>query len=360
MECDHSPRTPPVDGEALAEDLGQELECGCCSGLIYKPVVVNPCEHFFCGSCCVLWIRNGGTNCPKCRGPSSSIVPSKPLQVIADVLARADPSRARSERERAQADDVYPEPRCLKFPAPREPSPEPTIPSTTDFLRPCPHCSPGNAFNYVCPIPIVDPDVDVQNAWPLEDGAPDGHAFCGNCENVLSLQAPQTTKCDFCQVSFCGINIANRCIAHPLTSQHPHNMSDVGDLIQSAEVYDCFDGNTVEVDFMLDHMTAQGYTPRHVYREIVQSFSSKPNGFAPMFDADLFTDIHNVSPGGPDPNPSAPRQKICRLCASEVMLYGLRDWWIEERRKGFLEGPMVDRKDCPDGRHCRKQQDLGS
>ena len=49
MECDHSPKTPPVDGEALAEDLGQELECGCCSGLVYKPVVVNPCEHFFCG-----------------------------------------------------------------------------------------------------------------------------------------------------------------------------------------------------------------------------------------------------------------------------------------------------------------------
>ncbi len=78
-----------------------------------------------------------------------------------------------------------------------------------------------------------------------------------------------------------------------------------------------------------------------------------------MFDADLFSDIHNVSPGGPDPDPSAPRRRICRLCASEVMLYGLREWWIEERRKGFLEGPMVERKDCADGRDCRRQQDLG-
>ncbi len=49
MDCDPSPKVPPVDGEALAEDLGQELECGCCAGLIYKPVVINPCEHFFCG-----------------------------------------------------------------------------------------------------------------------------------------------------------------------------------------------------------------------------------------------------------------------------------------------------------------------
>lgn len=48
MDCDSAPKIL-VDGEALSEDLGQELECGCCSALIYKPVVVNPCEHFFCG-----------------------------------------------------------------------------------------------------------------------------------------------------------------------------------------------------------------------------------------------------------------------------------------------------------------------
>lgn len=40
---------PPVDGQALAEDLAQELQCGCCAELVYKPVVVMPCEHFFCG-----------------------------------------------------------------------------------------------------------------------------------------------------------------------------------------------------------------------------------------------------------------------------------------------------------------------
>ena len=50
--------------------------------------------------------------------------------------------------------------------------------------------------------------------------------------------------------------------------QHPHDLSDVGDLIQSSEIYDCFDGNTIEVDYMLDHLTAQRLTPRHVYREV--------------------------------------------------------------------------------------------
>lgn len=33
----------------LADDLAQELECGCCSELLYKPVMVTPCQHFFCG-----------------------------------------------------------------------------------------------------------------------------------------------------------------------------------------------------------------------------------------------------------------------------------------------------------------------
>ena len=38
-----------IDGEALAEHLAQELQCGCCAGLVYKPVIVTPCQHFFCG-----------------------------------------------------------------------------------------------------------------------------------------------------------------------------------------------------------------------------------------------------------------------------------------------------------------------
>lgn len=51
-------------------------------------------------------------------------------------------------------------------------------------------------------------------------------------------------------------------------SQHPQGLSDLGDLIQCGEVYECFDHNTVEVDIMLDYITAQGLTPRHIYREV--------------------------------------------------------------------------------------------
>ena len=46
-----------VDGDALSATLAAELQCGCCAALVYNPVIVNPCQHFFCGGCCVLWIK---------------------------------------------------------------------------------------------------------------------------------------------------------------------------------------------------------------------------------------------------------------------------------------------------------------
>lgn len=42
-------KTVTISGSALADDLEQDLMCGCCSALLYRPVVVNPCQHYFCG-----------------------------------------------------------------------------------------------------------------------------------------------------------------------------------------------------------------------------------------------------------------------------------------------------------------------
>lgn len=38
-----------ISGRQLADDLEQELLCGCCSALLYRPVIVHPCQHYFCG-----------------------------------------------------------------------------------------------------------------------------------------------------------------------------------------------------------------------------------------------------------------------------------------------------------------------
>ncbi|PCH40105.1 hypothetical protein WOLCODRAFT_23844 [Wolfiporia cocos MD-104 SS10] len=355
--CAHPGSVTAVDGEALANDLEQELQCACCSALVYRPVIVAPCQHFFCGSCVVMWIRNGGTNCPACRSTSAVVTPSRALQTMVEILLRAAPSKIRPENERIQADEIYRAGMSLRIPSPRPASPEPTIHQrNASFVHPCPHCHAGNPLGWRCPQPIVDPEVDPDHAWHTEDGSPPGHAYCGNCENILSLQAPSTTKCDFCQVSFCGIAIPGRCVAAPLIAQQPHGLSDLGDLIQCGEIYDCFDGNTVEVDIMLDYLTAQRLTPRHIYREIVMHIQSQPRQFAPLMELELFVDVHSVS-GGIDPDPSAPRNSICRVCATEVFLWGLRDWWVRERKKGFLEESVTKRPDCPEGSGCDRQKD---
>ncbi|GBE84963.1 hypothetical protein SCP_0701450 [Sparassis crispa] len=346
-----------IDGEALANDLEQELQCGCCSALVYRPVLVSPCQHFFCGSCCVLWIRNGGTNCPVCRSTSTIVTPSRTLQKMVDLLLRAAPLKVRPVGERMQADDVYRAGETLRIPTPRQASPEPVIAArNSNYIHPCPHCIAGNTWGWRCPQPIADPEADPDNAWQIEDGPPPGHAFCGNCESIVALQAPTTTRCDLCQVSFCGIGIPGRCVAAPLQSQHPHAMSDLGDLLQSIEVYDNFDNNAVEVDIMVDYLTAKGLTPRNIYSEIVTYVQSQPRQFAPLIENGLFMDVHGVN-GGEDPDPSAPRHRICRLCATEILLWGLRDWWIRERKKGHLDEYVMKRPDCPDGRNCENQKD---
>lgn len=151
---------------------------------------------------------------------------------------------------------------------PREPSPEPSIPQSSEFIAPCPHCLPNNDWGWRCPQPIADPNTDAENAWRVDAGTPPGHGHCGNCENLLALTAPTTSKCDFCQVSFCGIAVVGRCSASSILSQSPSHFADLTDLILSADVYDCFNGNTVEVEIMIDYLTNKNLSPTFIYREV--------------------------------------------------------------------------------------------
>ncbi|KAI6027655.1 hypothetical protein BKA83DRAFT_4232205 [Pisolithus microcarpus] len=343
----------------LVEDLVQELQCGCCSELVYRPVVVSPCQHFFCGSCCVLWIKNGGTNCPACRGVSTHVTSSRPLQTMLDVLLRSDPSRTRTERERMQADEVYKPGQPMRIPAPREPSPEPNFNDTPDwdYARPCPHCAADNQFGWACPQPIVDYATDPERAWHVDDGAPPGHAYCGNCESLLALQAPITTKCDFCQVSFCGISVHGRCIALPLNTQQPHDMNDLGDFVQSSEIYECFDSNFVEVEILFDYLTTRQITPKKIYRDIVLHIQAQPHGFRPLIESGVFAEIHAITVGI-DEDPGAIRTRICRHCAADILLWGLKEWWVREREIAIQKGLLQRRPDCEAGSSCSRQKDL--
>lgn len=360
---DHESALPPLASTSasvvpidLESELAQELECPCCSALVYRPVVVSPCQHFFCGSCCSLWIQNGGTNCPACRGASTVVAPSRPLQIIIDTLLRVNPSRGRTERERQQADLIY-SGTIMRFPSPREASPPLDIDISHEYIRPCSHCAPGNVYGWNCPQPVPDPSLDLANAWRVESGLPPGHLRCGHCENLLAVRAPVTSRCDFCQVSFCGLTAQARCCALPIERQEPHSLTDLTDLVQSTEMYDCFEGNSYEVDILLEYLSSRDIKPRRILADIVEVYRSTPEGFRPLINNGVFTDIWSVEPT-PDPNPNAPRRLCCRMCAAEILLSGLRGWWTTERTRGSVRPEVLARKDCPSGASCHEQTNL--
>ncbi|KAF5338926.1 hypothetical protein D9611_008728 [Ephemerocybe angulata] len=355
----------------VADELSEELQCGCCSELVYRPVLVMPCQHFFCGSCCSLWIRNGGTNCPACRGISTVVTPFRALQGFVDTLVRLAPQKARTERERQQADEIYTAGTILRIPSPKELSPEPNLTQNPDLAYPCPHCPANNPHGWRCPQAIVDPVADPDHAWHLEDGNPPGHGACANCDNILALEAPVTSKCDFCQLHFCGINIPGRCSAAPLPMQHPHGFTNIPDLIESAEIYDSFEGNTYEVELVFDYLRNNNVAPRNIYRsaspstpfhsheltvnhlwQIVGHVQQQPRTFIPLVESDVFSEIH-----GSGQIPQGPFNRICRACASDVLLWGLKDWWIRERKKGLLDEAILRRPDCANGSQCQRQKD---
>jgi hypothetical protein len=97
--CSDPFQTPVgIDGEVkFADVLADDFQCGCCSELVYKPVLVIPCQHFFCGrsvtpplvcvsfkrlttpisiSCCMLWIRVSTIFSHRCCKMMPCVAPS--------------------------------------------------------------------------------------------------------------------------------------------------------------------------------------------------------------------------------------------------------------------------------------------
>ena len=98
-------------------------------------------------------------------------------------------------------------------------------------------------------------------------------------ENLVALRAPSTSRCDFCQVSFCGISIPERCYASSLRSQNPNGFSNLGDLIQAPDIYECFEGNTIEVDRLFDYLTEHRVAPKQIYQEVRAPRTVHPKSF---------------------------------------------------------------------------------
>ncbi|KAF8339910.1 uncharacterized protein EI90DRAFT_3242825 [Cantharellus anzutake] len=281
----------------LVDELVEELSCGCCAGLVYRPVVLQPCQHFFCGSCLTLWIQNSGLNtCPQCRAPSTHAVASRMIQSIVDVFLRNRPDFERAESERVQADEVWQPVAEIKIPQPRPPNPDILLPQSRghepgsdNFARPCPHCARHNQFGWRCPRPIPDPEANPAEAWNLDDGPPPGHGLCGACSELHALYAPGSSACSLCRTSFCGLSIPHLCVA-------PSAVNTLSGLLEqhSEAIWDAFDFNEVEVEVLIDWLRdGRRGSMRGVYQEMIDHVRASGDGFQPMIAAGLFSPEHN-------------------------------------------------------------------
>ncbi|CUA68171.1 hypothetical protein RSOLAG22IIIB_03410 [Rhizoctonia solani] len=238
--------------------------------------------------------------CPACRTALTSITPSRVVQSLVAALVRIYPERARTERERAQADEIYIAGREISIPSPRPPNPDVLLPqqqnSANDNLaRPCPHCAPNNSFDWHCPRPVPNPDTDRANAWNVENGPPPGHNYCGACDELYAIGAPTSSRCDMCTTGFCGISVPQVCRSHwlhqvRLTSDY----NSLQGLIESDRVYDIFNNNSIEVEILFDYLREAEITPNMIYLDIIDHIQSMPEGFEPMIARDVFRGSHPV------------------------------------------------------------------
>ncbi|KAF8610269.1 hypothetical protein BDV93DRAFT_540117 [Ceratobasidium sp. AG-I] len=281
QDCSDIPSSSPDQRTAqLADEIESELRCGCCTEIAYNPVTLSPCHHFFCGSCMTLHLSHSRSApnytraiCPACRTPLAAITPSRVVQSLASALLRVYPERARTERERVQADEIYTAGRDIPIPPPRMPNPDVLLPqqqnSAADNLaRPCPHCAPHNSFDWTCPQPIPNPDTDPANAWNFDNGNPPGHNYCG-AWLLWNLGATR--------------------------------------MIESGKVYEVFNGNAIEVEILFDYLREAEISPNMIYLDIIDHIRATPRGFEPLIASGIFGHSHPSELRIPDTQYAAAR-----------------------------------------------------
>ncbi|CAE7195726.1 unnamed protein product [Rhizoctonia solani] len=328
------PDTAPPDdrGARLVDEIESELRCGCCTELAYNATCFfEPMSPLF------LWIMYDSpfVSFSQCPELYPSHLPSMPhcsdkyhsqqvsistgthlfvskfnhmvlpamyrvVQSLVAALLRVYPERARTEGERAQADEIYIAGREIPIPPPRAPNSDTLLPqqqnSAGDNLaRPCPHCAPNNSFDWTCPRPIPNPDTDRANAWNVENGPPPGHNYCGACDELYAIGAPTSSRCDMCTTGFCGISVPQVCRSHWL--HQVRLMSDYNSLqglIESDRIYDIFNSNSIEVEILFDYLREAEITPNMIYLDIIDHIQATPEGFEPMITRDAFRGSHPV------------------------------------------------------------------
>eukprot|EP00392_Amoebophrya_sp_AT5.2_P009180 g9208.t1 len=91
----------------LRDELAQDISCGICADVLYKPICLVPCLHNFCTSCYVEWVHTSVVSartlkppkevCPICRAAVSHRQLNCPLVGIVDTFLKNHPEKRRQD-----------------------------------------------------------------------------------------------------------------------------------------------------------------------------------------------------------------------------------------------------------------------
>ncbi|KAG8801310.1 hypothetical protein FRC17_006677 [Serendipita sp. 399] len=84
-------------------------------------------------------------------------------------------------------------------------------------------------------------------------------------------------------------------------------MDNLMDILGNSDVYDAFNINAVEFDYMLDYLREHDITPENIYSEIVDTILTTNDGWRPLLDRGLFPSVIDNPVPASDPLADPPR-----------------------------------------------------
>lgn len=84
----------------ILSSMEAQLTCAICTDILYQPVQLHDCEHYFCGWCAREWLRHHLT-CPACRMTPTRAGPSRIIDNMLEAFLEEHADLAPSEQRRA-------------------------------------------------------------------------------------------------------------------------------------------------------------------------------------------------------------------------------------------------------------------
>ena len=107
--ADAAPAVPPAAGASSSsaadgdDAVEENLQCGICQDILYKPVSLQPCLHAFCGACFCEWAKRND-KCPQCRNSVRVVARNHAIGNIVDAYLAKHPDKVRDAEELARLD----------------------------------------------------------------------------------------------------------------------------------------------------------------------------------------------------------------------------------------------------------------